>query len=81
MGKQKEVIFTAKKGGQVKTAFFSVSGSKWANGFSFCIAGFSGGEVSMVTFFLSFLSLFCLFHSLTHPSILYFVLSMFSFFI
>ena len=70
MGKQKEVIFTAKKGGQVETAIFDVSGSKWVNGFSFCIAGFAGGEVTTVIFFLSFLSL-----SLTHPSIFFFSIS------
>ena len=57
MGKQKEVILTAKKGKQVKTAIFDVSGSKWANGFSFCVAGFAQAELTMVIFFLSFLSL------------------------
>ena len=54
MGKQKEVIFTAKKGEQVETAIFDVSDSKWADGFSFCIAGFSGGELTMVIVFHSF---------------------------
>ena len=51
MGKQKEVILTAKKGEQVETAIFDVSGSKWVNGFSFCVGGASGGLLTMVFVF------------------------------
>ena len=37
LGKQKEVILTAKKGEEVETAIFDVSGSKWAIGFLFVL--------------------------------------------
>ena len=53
MGKQKEVILTAQKGVQVKTAIFDVSGSKWVNGFSFCVGGANGGELTTVFVFLN----------------------------
>ena len=63
MGKQKEVILTAKKGKQVETAIFDVSDSKWADGFSFCVGGAGTGVLTTVfvfslLFFQSFSSIF-----------------------